>query len=908
MAGPIPPLQTSKRRLTNEGIPLISEWIGGESDTIREIPPEWRAALDLVVTEQPVPTDRDLFQLTDEILACKAEQKATADRTMRTIRKPAGVFTLFERYTDKDKEFGTRTKSFHFDTDFGSVPAPTATRQVSTKNFGNKHFEEVIEEIPGVFTKRVYSRDRGIVTPEDFRAGLQTLGFAETTEGVAADPGPLPDGYVSVTDSQEDVFLHRLDAKYLPLDLPKFFINFETNQDKQIVQVSRFLLDDSTTPAVPTSTRDTSFTKLGDGTALEIVKDVDEIFPAQVYGQERGIVTPEDFRALLQVSNDSVTSEGIASDPGALADGQVSITDTQVDVFNHRVDTKEIDVLSLPLTIHNYKTNQYKQIVDVFRKLCDDGTTPAVPTALREVAFTKLGDGTALEVKEEVDEVFDHATFKQERGVVTPEDFRALLQVSEFAETIPGSAADPGALSAGQLSITDEQVDVFSHRITTQEIDLVSLPLTVHNYETNQFKQNVDVFRTLELDSTSPASITALQDVIWTKLGDGTALQIRKVVGSVFDHKSVSTEIPDFLPDIFKAALPSYTHETESSGTSVTDPPVLAAGDFFKSETRETEFTKKIVTRGRAGLSLPQSVVVLRKTTEEYGGEIVKLTGYLDSSEPAVEEGLDVVNSEVRNLGNSTWFRQTEKLDTALIWPALIGTEVDPRTGIAVGITKQVVDAGIEGGVAMDGSYVDVKSIDKWRSLSISSKLTAESLPAPETWETTIEHRFPNTLLAVAWIWQAAVAPFAYDFDMALVLDMIEGYAGPCRAKITESFSVGAPTDVVTPTIFSPQGHMLGYTWGFAADPSEDCGTCIGIARANAKTWTIPPSLHDEIDLTGSVTLDEGSFTNTLPATCPIGLPTAGTLITKACEVERWRFGVFYRKLTEIYVPDLTCV
>src|SRR6267142_1949155 len=133
MAGPITPLQTTRRRFTNEGIPLISEWIGGESDTIREISPEWRAALDLVVTEQPVPTDRELFQLTDEILACKAEQKQTSERTMRTIRKPAGVFTLLERFTDKNKEFGTRTKTFHFDTDFGSVPAPTATREVNTK-------------------------------------------------------------------------------------------------------------------------------------------------------------------------------------------------------------------------------------------------------------------------------------------------------------------------------------------------------------------------------------------------------------------------------------------------------------------------------------------------------------------------------------------------------------------------------------------------------------------------------------------------------------------------------------------------------------------------------------------------------------------------------------------------------
>jgi len=99
-------------------------------------------------------------------------------------------------------------------------------------------------------------------------------------------------------------------------------------------------------------------------------------------------------------------------------------------------------------------------------------------------------------------------------------------------------------------------------------------------------------------------------------------------------------------------------------------------------------------------------------------------------------------------------------------------------------------------------------------------------------------------------------------------------------------------------TQFFPKAHMVGYAW-WAVGTSEDCNLC----QASARTWSIPASIHDEINIGGGVILDNGSFTNVLPATTPTALPAPGTLITKSVDVERWRFGVFFKRVTEIYVP-----
>lgn len=360
------------------------------------------------------------------------------------------------------------------------------------------------------------------------------------------------------------------------------------------------------------------------------------------------------------------------------------------------------------------------------------------------------------------------------------------------------------------------------------------------------------------------------------------------------DAASYQISIENLIPREFMAFIPTFVESHVLSGTA--SMPTLALGQFVISEKQLTKllYERRVTSLGPISLPITHTNY---ETTEEYGGEVLEINLTLDViGAQAIDQGYRVVSSELTDLGNGMVVKRTASIPSNIDWPILIGTEVDPRTGIVIGITKQVVAAGAVGGVTPDG-YFDVKPLDKWRSLTIASKLDPATLPLPQQWETTDQYSFPNTLVSATWIWASAASGCCYDFDMALETEITEGYAGPCRALVTESFTDGPPLDVVTITQFFPQGYMVGFAWAFAA--GGDCTTC----RASARTWGIPPTIHDEITIGGAVILVGGTFTNTLPATVPTAIPPSGTLITRNVDVERWRFGIFYRRITQIYVP-----
>lgn len=592
-----------------------------------------------------------------------------------------------------------------------ATPAsPSSVQNVTFTKLGDGTALEERFVVDEIFPREIFGRDRGIVTPQDFRALLQESSHAVTEEGLASDP-VLAVGETSRTDEQVDVFDHRTTSRFLPLvSIPQTLINERTNDVKQTETIYRTLELDTTPPADPSSTQNVTFTRLGDGTAVEERSVVDEIFPREVFTRERPIVTPQDFRALLQESSHAITEEGVAADP-TLAPGQSAVTDEQVDVFDHRLTERFLPLVSIPQTLVNEKTNEFKQTETIYRTLELDTTTPSNPTATQDVTFTKLGDGTAIEERSVVDDVFGREKFSRERGVVTPSDFRALLQEREHSVVSPGIASDP-SLVAGEIAHSEQQVDVFDMLETSRSIDTLSLPSTIVNKRTNEFKQVETVTRILELDTVVPATPTSLRNVQFTKLGDGTALEEHFDVPSLFDHLASSTEIADLIPEIFKATIPSHTHEQVVAGT-VVDPPVLASGDFEKVEQQVDVFSKRVRTRGRGTVAVPQTTVAQRKFSgAPFGGEVTRVTAFLDDSEPAVEVDYENVGSEVTNLGNGRWVRQTERLDVAAAWPILHGQEYDEGLDVLVPFVEQV----IEQNTGIGTLKTDIKPIDKTKA------------------------------------------------------------------------------------------------------------------------------------------------------------------------------------------------
>ncbi len=118
-------------------------------------------------------------------------------------------------------------------------------------------------------------------------------------------------------------------------------------------------------------------------------------------------------------------------------------------------------------------------------------------------------------------------------------------------------------------------------------------------------------------------------------------------------------------------------------------------------------------------------------------------------------------------------------------------------------------------------------------------------------------------------------------------------YAGIVKTRITEQFYNGPPPDDVAIDQFFPETHHFGYAWFSVC--GDDDGNCT--TKTGAPEFHIPLCLHDDI------TLSIGAFiTFPFGATSPAVLPH-GDYIMLAPHVERWRFGVFRRVLTEVLVP-----
>ncbi len=246
---------------------------------------------------------------------------------------------------------------------------------------------------------------------------------------------------------------------------------------------------------------------------------------------------------------------------------------------------------------------------------------------------------------------------------------------------------------------------------------------------------------------------------------------------------SYEVEIPDLIPSVFTGLLPITTTETMVIG--VASLPTLATGDLMRRQAQVNYNTYRLTIRGRAGLSLPQSITVSRQTSEEYGGEILKTTGYLNSSEPSVESGLGIVSSIVRNLGNGTFFRETTEWDVATSWPLLTEYDQDPETQALITTTYQVIDAGsISAPSIVNGQITRYKKIDQWRSMEI---IETYSLPDSYEEQRFMAHTFPSLWDFTTYNYSTACGPTG---------PIRQGFASMVQARLVISFTTSKDTIV----------------------------------------------------------------------------------------------------------------
>ncbi len=376
-------------------------------------------------------------------------------------------------------------------------------------------------------------------------------------------------------------------------------------------------------------------------------------------------------------------------------------------------------------------------------------------------------------------------------------------------------------------------------------------------------------------------------------IGGLVAWKVVQVKATQNELDSFEVSIPDLIPREFSGALPVTETEQTLIGDAVL--PSLSAGDLMRREAQIDFNTYRLTIRGRAGLSFPQTITN-QETTEEYGGGILNVTLTLDDSPLTVDEGLLVVSSETITIGGGLYLKTTKELDGAA-WPELVGTHVDEKYGIAIGIERQVVDAGTLGGGG--GNVItEVRPIDVWRSIQITSTLDPDSLPDDVVTYAGMHYSFPPELTDEIIDWAEATCGCSDSFSAVLIANMNQ-YSGTVSTRVTEQFYNGPPPDDVTVTQFFPQAHHFGYAWSsFCGDDDGNCRT-----KSGAPEFHIPLCLHDDLRLCiGNVGCTVYSALWTFAATTPSALPH-GDYIMIPPRVERWRFGVFRRVLTEVLVP-----
>lgn len=414
------------------------------------------------------------------------------------------------------------------------------------------------------------------------------------------------------------------------------------------------------------------------------------------------------------------------------------------------------------------------------------------------------------------------------------------------------------------------------------------------------------ITRTLVQASTIATTSTVIAN-LWTKTYEvplnGSKLIATKTVEVRTTQNSLDSyevEIPDLIPVEFRPDLPITTHEDTVIGTA--SLPTLAPGDLMRRQAQIDQYTYRLTIRGRSGITLPKTITN-KETTSQFGGGDINVTMTLDLfNNLSLDEGLTVlVPSEIRKLDDQVngLAVKTSKILNAASWPVLDGTHVDERYGIAIDIQRQTVDAGTTGGL-IGGAFVEVRPHDKWKSIQITSTLNPDSLPEDVQWFGGQVHSFPPELSDAIIEWAEATCGCVDAFTSVLQSNF-NRYEGMVKARYTEQFYNGVPPDDVVIDQFFPQSHTFGFAFASVCGCGSDSTSRV---RAIAPQYKIPLCLHDDLTLCvgGGVACAGAPFSWTFPATSPAVLPH-GSYIMLPPHVERWRFGVFRRVLTEVLVP-----
>jgi hypothetical protein len=323
-------------------------------------------------------------------------------------------------------------------------------------------------------------------------------------------------------------------------------------------------------------------------------------------------------------------------------------------------------------------------------------------------------------------------------------------------------------------------------------------------------------------------------------------------------------------------------------------------GDLVQSVVEEQDDTGKAVKVDTSETINVNASPLVGERMIEYG--IADTKEQIVNEGTAAEAGFLILQSEVDPLGNGKSIASSLRVTD---FPVLIGTEILAPYNLPVQVAKQVVPAGTTGSVN-GATIVEVRPMDKWRSIQITSTI---GIPGNESFPKDVRYKFPDVLekIRFAILYSGAYTTTSWHGDM--LLDILAGPSGSFKGRVERSFHIGPPASTGTLWNPKPKGDSLAYIMYVSVTST--------FARRWAGGLNIPATLHAPmgIDVQGAVGGLSGdmaysltarfasNFTSTLPGTNYQTLPASGSEIMIDRNSERVRGDVWVMEKTFLTMP-----
>jgi hypothetical protein len=520
--------------------------------------------------------------------------------------------------------------------------------EASVENLGAGISLKTTGTVDSIFPRGIYETRIPDIIPERFRVAVPTDTIEETSTGTANTGPTLGTGELQRSETQVSEFHKRVRVESrAAVTLPVSLSSYRMSREGQVETIVETLDNGLQTITPALLTTEASVQNLGNNQSLQTIATVPGLFTEPHFETSIPDVIPERFRVAVPTSTTSVITGGTASAP-TLGTGDLRAAQDQINEFKYRKSITTRAGITLPVSLSSSKLTNKGQIETITETLDTGVQTFSADALTEEATVQNLGNNTSLLTFGTVPDLFTRAEYNTRIPDVVPERFRVAVPTTRTGIDTAGTAAAP-TLGTGDLEKSEQQLNEFVKRTTTETRAGITLPVSLTSYRVSRDRQVETLIETLDSGLQTVTTSATTTEASVQNLGNNTSLKTEVTVPNVFPESRFGTRIPDVVPERFRVAVPTSTTSGVTAGTAA--PPTLGTGDLSAEEQQLTEFTKRTSLETRAGITLPVSLVSSKLSRDK---QVETVTETLDTGVQTFTPDALTEEANVQNLGNGT--------------------------------------------------------------------------------------------------------------------------------------------------------------------------------------------------------------------------------------------------------------